>query len=134
MTMKFRKIKNITLPLLKMDAETLYYVKIIKAMYLGKAIDDKKEAATLADVINLETGETVQIICPTVLRQTLNEHYPNDSYVGKCFELVKHLVKAADTGALKYNTFNVAEIAEPEDDAPTALQDESEKSKSKKHA
>lgn len=106
---RFKKVKAITLPLLKMENEVEYYLKFDGPMFLGKAIDDKKEAATLANVTNLESGEQVQIICATVLRGILDEAYPGEEYVGKCFEIVKHrdLEK-------KYNTYSVCEVAEPE--------------------
>lgn len=104
---QFKKIKDVTLPFLKLQNEVLYYFKFTGEMYKGKKIDDQKEAATLANVINLETGEKCQIICPTVLQGILREEYGED-YVGRCFEIVKH----RDAGQ-KYSTFSVAEVADP---------------------
>lgn len=112
MTFVPRKIKSITKQLLKMENNRPYYLRIVGAMFAGKKIEDQKEAATLVDVINLETGEENQIIVAAVLKGILNETYEGEAYVGKCFEIVKHRV--AD---VKYNTFNVSEIADPNDDA-----------------
>ncbi len=116
--MQFKKVRNVTLPLLKLVENKPAYFKPTGAMYLGKAIDDKKEPATLLNGINLETGEECQIIVPTVLRGILTEEYADDAYVGKSFEIIlhKHMDKT-DPSKLKYNKFAVAEIS-VEGDAP----------------
>lgn len=113
---QFKKIKDVTLPFLKLQNETLYYFKFTAPMFKGKKIDDQKEPATLANVVNLETGEKCQIICPTVLQGIMREEYGED-YVGRCFEIVKH----RDAGA-KYSTFSVAEVADPESGEEPAQQ------------
>lgn len=118
---QFKKIKDVTLPFLKLQNETLYYFKFTSPMFKGKKIDDQKEAATLAHVVNLETGEKCEIICPTVLQGILRESYQED-YVGRCFEVVKH----RDAGQ-KYSTFSVAEVADP--DESEATEDEAPKAK-----
>jgi hypothetical protein len=53
--MQFRKIRSVTLPVLKMTEGVERFFKFVSEMYLGKQIDDKKEPATLAQVIDLET-------------------------------------------------------------------------------
>lgn len=118
----FKKIKNVTLPLKKMAENVPVYVKITSAMFSGKQIDDKKEAATLVNVVDLETGEECQIIVATVLKGILNDEYPNDSYVGKGFELIMHKVyDKTDPNKLKYNKFTVAEV-EVDDTTPAAAE------------
>lgn len=107
MARTFRKTKNITLPLFKMAGNQPYYFQPTGPMFLGKTIDDQKDAATLLNVIDLETGEEGQIIVGAVLKSILNENYEGDSYVGKGLEIIQH--KAGDTGK-KYNTYTVAEV------------------------
>lgn len=107
-----RKIRSITKQLLKLENNRPYYLRLVGPMFLGKKIDDQKEPATLIDVVNLETGEENQIIVAAVLKGILHETYEGDSYVGKCFEVVKHRIAEA-----KYNTFNLSEIADPNEDA-----------------
>lgn len=117
---RFKKVRNVTLPLLKMVENHAVYIKSMGVMFVGKQIDDKKEPATLMNVVNLETGEEMQIIVPTVLKGILSEEYPDDGYVGKSFEIIlhKHMDKT-DPSKLKYNKFTVAEV-EAEDDAGEA--------------
>lgn len=115
--MAFKKIKDVTLPFLKLQNETLYYFKFTSPMFEGKKIEKGSKAdmapATLANVINLETGEKCQIICPAVLQGILRDEYGED-YVGRCFEIVKHR-----EASQKYSTFSVAEVSDPDaDDEP----------------
>lgn len=121
---KFKKVRNVTLPLLKLVENHAVYVRMDSAMFEGKQIDDKKEPATLINVTNLETGEECQIIAPTVLKGILTDDYPNDGYVGKSFSLVMHKVMdKADPNKLKYNKFDVAEIeVVGEETAPAAAE------------
>ena len=107
----FKVTKNVTLPLLKMVEEEPAFVKFTSAMFVGKEVkgsgDGKRmEPAVLAHCINLETGENVQIIINAVVKENLNESYPSDAYVGKCFQLVKH----AKREGKRYNDFSVSEI------------------------
>ena len=104
--LKFKTKKHVTLPLLKMENNKPIYIQFTEAIFVGKVVDDKKEPPKMANVINLETGEECQIILGTVLESNLRETYPDDSYVGKQFELVK----SAPEGARKYSLFNITEI------------------------
>lgn len=103
---QFKVKKHVTVPLLKMVNNTPIYVKFESAVFLGKVVDDKKAAPHMANCINLETGEQVQIILGTVLLGNLEEAYPDESYVGKAFELVKQ----APEGSRKYALYQIAEI------------------------
>lgn len=103
---QFKKVKNVTLPILKMASKTAYYLRFDTAMRLGKIVDDKKEAPTMAQVTDMETGEQYEMILGTVLRDNLNETYPADAYVGKIFEIVK----TAPEGARKYSLWSIAEV------------------------
>lgn len=115
--MRFRKIRSVTLPVLKLAEGVERFFKFVTPMYVGKQIDDKKEPATLAQVIDLETGEEGLIIIGAVLRKELEEAYPNDAYRGKCFAIANN----GKRGDKKYNSYSVSEIAEPEPEpGPTA--------------
>jgi hypothetical protein len=72
----------------------------------GKVVDDKKEAPTMANIIELQTGQEMQIILGTVLVGNLTEEYPEGAYVGKSFELVK----SAPEGTRKYSLYQITEI------------------------
>jgi hypothetical protein len=102
----FKVKKHVTVPLLKIQNNQPAYVKFTGAIFTGKVVDDKKEAPQMADVINLETAQEMQIILGTVLVGNLRESYPDDAYVGKQFELVK----SAPEGTRKYSLYQITEI------------------------
>jgi len=109
------KIKKIlTLPLLKMAEGSPIYVKFTGPYFIGKAIkeDDPKKAKEppiMANVVNLPTGELVQIMLGSVLVGILKDEYPNDSYVEKGFEIMLTEKKRGRNGG-NYNTYKVAEL------------------------
>ena len=102
----FKRTKVVTVPLLKPSIDVPFYVKVLEKIWEGKQIGDKMEAAHLTNVVNLETGETMQLIIPAVLLSLFTEEYANDSYIGKCFEMVKH-PKPSGKG---YHPFTLNEI------------------------
>lgn len=115
---KFAVVRNVTLPVLKIEIEKPVYVTIREAMRLGSAQkagrDDgkggekkaKMEPATVTSVVDLETGEVKTLIVSAVIKGIFNDDYPNDSYVGKSFCLVKHAKKEGKN----YFNFSVDEI------------------------
>jgi len=115
--MEFKRKKLLTRPVLKMEQDKPRYIKIEKAMFIGKDIkarnadpdEKKKEPATIIDAINLETGEPVQIVANAVLKSVLTEEYPNDGYVGKCFAITK----MGRQPGKQYNPFHIEEIEDP---------------------
>lgn len=107
----FKVIKNVTLPLVKMEEDYPIYVKITSAMFVGKEVkgDGKTatmEPAVLAHVVNLENGEAAQIIISAVIKENLKDNYPEDSYVGKQFEFIKHAKRVGK----RYNDYSITEI------------------------
>ncbi len=122
---KFKKIKAVTLRQLKLKMNVEYYIKFTGAMTLGKEIPEKatvdsktgevvpaakREPAHIAFIVNLETGEPMMMVCPTVLRKELEEAYAGEGYVGKCFGFVQTKVEGK-----KYNLVEIWEVAEPDD-------------------
>jgi hypothetical protein len=77
--------KHVTKQLFKLKPGVEYYFQFKGPMHVGKKIDDAKEPAILADVVDLSTGEFGQIICAKLVRDALNDAYANDTYVGKSF-------------------------------------------------
>lgn len=107
---KFKVTKRITLPLIKPALDVPIYVKILDPIFQGKKIENgaskDMEAAMLANVVNLETGENAQIIVPSVLQGIFKDEYEKDSYVGKNFQIIKH----PKGSGKRYHPFTVAEI------------------------
>lgn len=107
----FKVVKNVTLPLLKLQIDEPVHVKITSEMFVGKDVkpadgDKKKDPAILSHIINLETGEPMQMIMNSVICANLKDVYPDASYVGKSFQFIKHDKR---TGK-QYHDFSITEI------------------------
>jgi hypothetical protein len=102
---KFKRTAAVAMPLFKLLPDQPRFFLVDAAIYTGKKIDDKKEAALLMPVTDLESGEQGQIIVGQVLKELIYEKYPEKSYVGKKFEVT--LRKRADK---KYNTYDLYEV------------------------
>jgi hypothetical protein len=125
MAIKFKKISAVTVSLLKIEADKPIYVESASEMLqTEKHPKDKsdKNPPIVMQVVNLESGETQQIICAEVLKSELELHYPEKTYIGKQFEIIKH-EKA--TGK-QYSTYSITEI-EVEKPAPAIAAEVSEK-------
>lgn len=114
MTFTAKRVKNLTVPVLKLVLDEARYVKFTGVMHLGKEQKEKegeakKEPATLANIINLEDGAECQLIISAVVKSVLTDEYPNNSYVGKCFEITKR----GRSPGKQYNAFDVVEIEDP---------------------
>src|SRR5216684_5393072 len=114
MTTQFKRVKNLTLDLLKFVENQPRHVKITGAIHLGKdqktdKEGKKREPAHLAPCINLDDGAECQIIVAAVVLSVLNDEYPNEAYIGRCFEIVK---KNRVEGK-QYFPYGVEEIEDP---------------------
>jgi hypothetical protein len=93
--MRFKVKEVVNRPVLAIDAllDKWTFVKPERAMYEGKEVKVQRKAtegggsfeskATLLDVIELESNNPGVIVCGSVLKSTLNEKFPDGSYVGK---------------------------------------------------
>ena len=121
--------KLLTRPVFKWVVGNPLYCRIEEKMHIGKEIQSrtadpsakKKEPATLCNVIDLKTGELGQFIANTVIKSTLDESYPNDTYVGLCFSITK---QSRQEGK-QYDKFAIEEIEDPDvkKDSPNVAQD-----------
>jgi len=110
--------KLLTRPVFKWTVGKTLHCRIESAMHVGKEIksrnatetDKKKEPATLCNVTDLSSGELGQFIANTVIKSTLDENYPNDTYVGLCFSITK---QARQEGK-QYDKFSIEEIDDPD--------------------
>jgi hypothetical protein len=121
---KFKTKKVLTRPTISLKSEGAEcYVKIVSAMHVGREMksdekDDagkKREPATILEVINLETGEEAQVIAAAMIRSTLEEEYPGESYVGKCFYIANRGKQESKAGN-RFNRLYVEEIEEPSEE------------------
>lgn len=126
-TMQFEIVRNVTLPFFIMPEDgTPSFVKFLtaikpdessfservtrrrKANADGTENKDQKEKMDIANVVNLQTGEEMRLVCHEVLKNIMTETYSDDAYVGKLFRVVKTPKKGGRGG--KYYAFDVAEI------------------------
>lgn len=103
-------VQAVTLPILKKVDDVAIYVTIQTKIILGKEMPAKEgekqqEAAHLCNVINLETGEEMQMIANAVLKGSLEEKYPDESYVGKSFKILQMKVEGK-----RYKNYSMFEI------------------------
>jgi len=108
----FTKKKTVTVPVLKLQPDTPVYIKVEQKMELSKQIEQKKvgatpmEAATIMHVTDLNTDDEAILIVGKMLKSVIEEAYPNDTYVGKSFEVINH----GKRGDKKYNAYSLTEI------------------------
>jgi len=109
-------VKRVTQMLLKLTDNTPVAVKILDAVFVGKALKNAREVdkkpANLVNVIDLDTGAEMQLIVASMMQSTLEDEYPNNGYVGKCFEITK-LGKVLGGTGNSYNKYSIIEIEEP---------------------
>lgn len=110
---KFARLRAVTLSVLKLEKGQPRFLYFIGPMHKGKKIDDQKEPATLIHAMDMETGEEGVVIVPTVMQKELIENYPDESYVGKGFEvtITRDMEK-------KYNHVAISEVSVPDDFTP----------------
>ncbi len=113
-------IKRITMPTLKLVPDTPVYVKITEKIFEGKTpklkegekAEEQKKAPMLFNIVNLETGEAMQLVAGAVVQSEIVDNYPKDGYVNKCFMITKGKKKDL-SGGRGYFTYEIAEIEEP---------------------
>lgn len=133
---RFKRVRLLTRPTLKFQEGVPIFVKIEEKMFIGKDIvgrnadttKAKKEPATIANVIDLTNGEPSQIVCATIVKSTLTEEYPGETYVGKCFAMTK---MAKDSGK-DYNKYKIEQIEDPAAAAPGNSEEGASHGKGKK--
>lgn len=106
---QFKRTKQVTLPVLKMKPGVERFVKLTEAIRTGKKVSDTMQAAEVCPAIDLVTGQRGLLIVPFVMQQDLKEHYPENSYVGKCFGVMFTRIPGK-----RYNIPTISEIEAPD--------------------
>lgn len=108
----FKRKKAVTLPsfVIKKEGDKRYF-KFITAMRKSDVITKDKdgkeqEAATVANVVDLESGQEGIYLVNSVVHENLIKAYTEDSYVGKAFE-IEHTGKREGK---RYSNFSVYEV------------------------
>lgn len=119
--LQFEVVKRLTTPFLIIPEDgTPKYLKFDSAIEPDKttfservrkakpAADGQPQSTApmhIATVTDLQTGEIFRLVAHEVLENTLNEAYPNGSYVSKVFEIRK-----TKRAGKRYFSFDVTEI------------------------
>lgn len=86
----------------KWQEEKVYFFKVTGPMRVSErnfGEDDdapkgkkkaKREPPTLLPVINLETGDKLEIIASAVIKSTLERSFTGEAYIGESFRMVQH--------------------------------------------
>lgn len=108
-----KKIKTVSVTVLRQVDETAMFVMFTTPPFLGKEIKGSRMAAArIAYVLNLETGEVQQMIMNSVLESALGEAYPKWTWVGRSFSITPH--KPDEGRSKRYRTYSIDEIETPE--------------------
>ena len=112
-----KRINAVTRQTLKLEEDVPAYVRILSAIAEGKEIkgtekDAKMQPARICNVVDLATGQEMQLVCGAIVEANIVESYPNEGYVGKCFEIVKR----PKPEGKRYFLYDISEIEDP---APT---------------
>lgn len=99
---KYKISKAITVPTISFKNRDTLSFKCLDEIRQGKAVKDQEKPADLVRIINLETGELLDLILNTVLKETLADY---GNYIEKCFLATAHQVSGK-----KYKNFTVSEI------------------------
>lgn len=105
---EFKRLRSVTLPVLKMEGRKPKYLYFCGPMHQGKSVDKDKGPATIAHAIDMQTGEEGVFICSTVTQRELSEQFPGDAYVGRGFE-ISH-TRVPDK---RYNIVSISEVSVP---------------------
>jgi hypothetical protein len=90
----FKVKKQVILPTLSLQVNAPKTLVITGPMYQSTYTDPdpkkaKEKPATVVPVGDVETGEAMNLLVPSVMESALNEGYPGGDYVGKTFMVCK---------------------------------------------
>lgn len=107
-----KAVRAVTLSVLSFkQVGTEHTIKILEPMRESESKMIQKDGmknAHVCPIIDLETGEQHMFVVPTVVRGNLEESYPDNAYVGKCF-YIKNDGGRGENGK-RYNKYTVIEV------------------------
>jgi hypothetical protein len=105
-------MKAVRLPQSKFEENVPKYLRIISAIVQSRVREGTDTARKPADVCSCEdlnTGMHVEIIVGTVLKNILDENYPDAAYVGKAFEIIQGAKTGKQVGK-EWRAYSVKEL------------------------
>lgn len=105
---KYKKTKPVTIPMLSVKEGVPVIVKFISPMFTSDVKVDNKEPATVARVWAPESGGTYILMCGAVIQKELEKAYPDETYVGRFFEITRgESGKKAGKNWVSYTIFEI---------------------------
>lgn len=112
--------KAVTLPALRLDEGVPTVVRITSAIRTGKVMKDRKsedgsvmKPAKVCDATLIQAdgsdGMSGVLVCGKALEESLHDSYPNNSYVGKLFEITRGVKKDLG-GGRSFRPVSVVEL------------------------
>lgn len=89
MSITYKRVKTVTVGMLSLPENQAVIVRFDSPMRESDIHVENKAPATVANVYALETGTDHIMICNIIVQNELNKAYPDDSYVGKVFEITR---------------------------------------------
>lgn len=102
---KFVVKAALVVPAIRLQLDKPIYIKLTEIFVVTPAKGEEPEK-THATCIDLQTGESGRLWVDPYLNSVLQDAFPEASYVGKSFQIIKH-PKPSGKG---YHTFTVNEI------------------------
>lgn len=106
----YKLVKNLNAGLWKWEDGTEKVFTILSPIRAGRAVANPRngiaKAPDLITVRDVQDGNEKELLVGQVLRSTLTENYPDDSYVGKSFACTQGPVPAGK----RYKTMTVNEV------------------------
>lgn len=119
---KFKRIQALTVPVLSFKTRLVAYVKILNEMqessYKSEEGARARGPATVCRVLNLETGEIMDMIVPALVQTTLKDKARD--YVGKCYEIHVSAEKKEGKNYKDAEVYEIEDIALPQSHKPQA--------------
>lgn len=110
-----KRTRAVAVGVLRLKVDEPVYIRIDEKIHLGRniKIEEGKEGdmkpAEVGIVTNIADNEQHTFVYGTVLKSQLDEMYPKDGYVGRCFEIVKRNKREGK----RYNDYSVYEVETP---------------------
>jgi hypothetical protein len=109
----FKVKKRVKETVIKIDFDTEYLFRIEGEIYKARDAstprkspeDEKQSPPNLMSVTLLDDNTRGVIVVPHVLHDELTAAYPDGSYVGRMFQVIKHKIEGK-----RYNDFEINEI------------------------
>jgi hypothetical protein len=105
---QFAVKKVITRPVLKLVVDKPVAFRVDTPLEVGKVVEGDKKPADVFFVTNIVNGQECTVVVPAVLKAELEENYPDNSYVGKYFGIVKR----EKVEGKRYHNYDIVELDE----------------------